>query len=388
MSRFRNNRRNRRGAIIVASALFMVAMLGIVAFCVDVGYLANATTELQRTADASALAGAYKLINFSAPGPNYSQTSQIANARESAVQYAALNSVCGAASSISSNSANSAEGDIVIGSISTPTIPGTPLTFNNSNLSNAVQVTVSRTAGANGEVPMFFGPIFARNSVAASKQATAAVLTNFQGFQMPADGSELELLPFAFDRQTWNSMMQGSGQDQWSWDSTTNSVKSGGDGVPEGNLYPQGTGAPGNRGTVDIGSPNNSTADINRQILHGANANDLSYLGGKVALNSDGVLLLNGDTGISAAVKTNLDAIVGKPRMIPIFSTVSGPGNNAQYTIVEFVCVRILEVQLTGKMSSKSVIIQPASMIAKGGIPSTSSSQTSTGIFSLPFLIR
>ncbi|HEY2838068.1 MAG TPA: pilus assembly protein TadG-related protein [Pirellulales bacterium] len=388
MLRRKNNRRNRKGAVVVLAALFMVSMLGIVAFCVDIGYLANASAELQRAADASALAGAYQLINFSAPGQNFSQDSHIANARTSAVQYAGLNKVCNASPTVSPNTANAVSGDILIGSIATPTIPGTPMTFGNSNQFNAVLVNVSRSSGENGEVPMFFGAIFARNSVAASKQSTAAVVINFSGFQMPADGSNLDILPFAFDQQTWNSMMQGSGQDAFTWDPTTNSVKAGGDGVPEGNLYPQGNGSPGNRGTVDIGSPSNSTADINRQILYGADASDLSYLGGKLALNSDGVLLLNGDTGISAGVKSNLDAIIGQPKIVPIFSTVNGPGNNAEYTIVEFVCVRVLQVQLTGKSSSKSVIIQPASMIAKGGISSTSSTQTSAGIYSLPFLIR
>jgi hypothetical protein len=49
---------------------------------------------------------------------------------------------------------------------------------------------------------------------------------------------------------------------------------------------------------------------------------------------------------------------------------VNGPGNNAQYTIVKFVGVRLLNVKLTGSMSSKRVIIQPANVIARGGIPS------------------
>lgn len=388
MWRRKTNRRDRKGVVVVLAALFLVVMLGVVAFSVDVGYLANATAELQRAADASALAGAYQLINFSAPGQGFSQTSHIASARNSAVQYAALNKVCNASPTVSSNSSNSIGGDVVIGSIATPTVPGSTMTFANPNNFNAVQVNVSRSASENGEVPMFFGAIFSRNSAAASKQSTAAVVMNFSGFQLPADGSNLGILPFAFDQQTWNSMMQGDGQDQFTWDPTTNTVKAGGDGVPEGNLYPQGTGSPGNRGTVDIGSPNNSTADINRQILYGANASDLAYLGGQLALNSDGVLLLNGDTGISAGVKSNLDAIIGQPKILPIFSTVSGPGNNAEYTIVEFVCVRILQVQLTGKMSSKAVIIQPAAMIEKGGIPSTTSTQTSVGIYSLPFLVK
>jgi hypothetical protein len=125
---------------------------------------------------------------------------------------------------------------------------------------------------------------------------------------------------------------------------------------------------PGNRGTVDIGSSNNSTADIARQIVSGISAADLAYLGGSLRFDETGVLHLNGDTGISAGVKDELASIVGLPRLIPIFRSVVGPGNNADYTIVKFVGIRILAVKLTGSMSSKHVTIQPANVIAKGGI--------------------
>jgi len=48
-------------------------------------------------------------------------------------------------------------------------------------------------------------------------------------------------------------------------------------------------------------------------------------------------------------VKDELASIVGKPRIIPIFDSVSGPGNNASYEIVAFAVVRIMDVKLTGK---------------------------------------
>jgi hypothetical protein len=114
---------------------------------------------------------------------------------------------------------------------------------------------------------------------------------------------------------------------------------------------------------VDIGSPNNSTADISRQILYGINSNDLSYFeDGELSL-ADGPLDLNGDTGLSAAVKDELAAILGQPRTIPIFDQVSNPGNNAMYRVVAFGGVRIVDVKLTGPMSKKKVIIQPALVV-------------------------
>ena len=50
--------RERQGAILVLSAVLMVVMMAFVALSVDVGYMQNVQTELDRAVDASALAGA------------------------------------------------------------------------------------------------------------------------------------------------------------------------------------------------------------------------------------------------------------------------------------------------------------------------------------------
>jgi len=95
---------------------------------------------------------------------------------------------------------------------------------------------------------------------------------------------------------------------------------------------------------------------------------------------------LNGDTGISAGVKDELESIKGEPRIIPIFRTVTGPGNNAMYEIVGWAGVRILDVKLTGKMSKKHVTIQPANVKVKGAIPGVD--ETSNFIYSPVWLIK
>jgi len=155
----------------------------------------------------------------------------------------------------------------------------------------------------------------------------------------------------------------------------------------EMNLYPEDTGAPGNRGMVDIGSNNNSTNDIARQLTEGISAADLAYHGGELKLDSYGELLLNGDTGISTGVKDELTEIMGKPRTIPIFREVNGPGNKSTYTIVKWAGIRIMEVKLTGGMNQKRVIIQPASMVTLGVIPSPGT-DTSDYVFSRVILIE
>ncbi len=58
--------KQRRGAVIVLALFFMVVMLGMCAFGVDLGYISTTQTELRRAVDSGALAGAGVLVNGSA----------------------------------------------------------------------------------------------------------------------------------------------------------------------------------------------------------------------------------------------------------------------------------------------------------------------------------
>jgi hypothetical protein len=53
--------------------------------------------------------------------------------------------------------------------------------------------------------------------------------------------------------------------------------------------------------------------------------------------------------------------------MIPIYKSVASPGDNATYTICQFVGIRVMAVKLTGALKLKSVTIQPAYVAMKGG---------------------
>ena len=195
------------------------------------------------------------------------------------------------------------------------------------------------------------------------------------------------ILPYALDLQTWNGLIANSGSDSYRWNAVTKKVEAGSDGLVEVNLFPQGTGSPGNRGTVDIGSSNNSTADIARQILHGISPSDMAYHGGKLEFDSAGKLPLNGDTGISAGVKDEMTSIMGQPRVIPIFSTVTGNGNNANYTIVKWQGIRIMNVKLTGSMSQEECHDSSSAVMTKGAIPSTTVG-TSNYVYSPVVLVK
>ena len=379
--RITNLTNRRRGTVAVLAGIMMIALLGMVAFAIDLGYLATSQAELQRTADASALAACYQLIYQGKPGTPVDLSNQVPHVPVVARQYASLNHVCNSGPGL-------ANSDMVIGYMANPNVPGGSIdTGANQNLFNAVKVTVRRNGDENGVVPSFFGKIFGVNGTSAYGTATAAFIANVGGFGVPTTTSgtgNIMILPFALDLQTWNSMLASDNSvstDSWDCCSQQGVVKGGADGVREVNLFPQGTGSPGNRGTVDIGAPNNSTSDIVRQILYGISPSDMAYFpGSKITMDDTGHCSLQGDTGISAGFKAALAQIIGQKRIIPIFDACSGNGNNCVYSICAFVAVEICDVQLTGSMVSKHLTVQPCSMTVSGGVANTNPGQT-TGYY-------
>lgn len=380
-----SRRTDRRGTITILAAILSIVLLGMVAFAVDIGYVLSAKEEMQRAADSAALAAAWEYGKRVSDG-FHPADAQVA-ARGVAGEYAMVNKVGKAGSEIASNPANSPSGDLVFGYINDFSNPNAVFDTQSADRFNAVRVRVRRDPEVNGQLPLFFARVFGRNGQSAQAQATAAILRDVKGFRIPSDGSNLDLLPFTLDWPTWTAWRAGEGTDKWTWNPETKSISPGPDGHPEVNLYPQGTGSPGNRGMVDIGSSNNSTKDIARQILYGVSPADLAYLGGAIEFNSEGKLYLNGDTGISAGVKDELAAIRGQPRTIPIFTAVHGPGNNAVYTIEAWQGVRIMDVKLTGPMNQKHLTIQMAPSVGRGMIPSETAG-TSHFVYSPAILIE
>jgi Putative Flp pilus-assembly TadE/G-like len=378
----------RKGTITVLAALMSVVLIGMLAFSVDIGYVLSAKEELQRAADASALAACWEYGDKISGGHNPADSASFA--RAAAAEYASLNRVTGDPMSLGANEANDPNGDIVFGYIADFKNSHSEFHTDNPNSFNAIRVRLHKNASNNGEVPYFFARVFGMEGQVLESEAIAGIVRDVRGFKAPADGSNVDLLPYALDSSTWNHLINGNSSDNYRWNAATKQVESGSDGWVEVNLFPQGTGSPGNRGTVDIGGSNNSTSDIARQILYGISPADFQALtsqGRSLVFNDSGKLYLNGDTGISAGVKDELAAIKGQPRVIPIFESVSGNGNNAEYTIVHWQGIRIMAVKLTGSMSQKHVTIQVAPVVTGGVVPSTTSG-TSKYVYSPVVLVR
>jgi Flp pilus assembly protein TadG len=377
--RHKSQQSKRNGSVLVMTVFGIVVLITVTAIVVDIGYLHNARAELQRSADAAALAACWELAEQFAD--NESMSHIIDETQSAAAGTANANDICNGLPVVPNS-------DIEVGYLSNFDDGDLPLDFSDPAKFNAVRVTVKKNSQINGQVDTYFARVMGINGLDADSTSTAAIVRDIRGFKIPSDGSNLDLLPFALDEQTWNSMLAGNASDNYAYNPDTKIVSSGSDGKLEVNLYPQDTGSPGNRGTVDIGPSNNSTNDIARQIVHGVNAADMNAIGGTLEFDANGELTLNGDTGISAGVKDELASIIGQTRIIPIFSGVSGNGNNANYTISQFVGVRILGVKLTGPKKNKHLTVQPAPITSKGIIVGDGTNETTKYVFSRAFLVN
>lgn len=369
---------DRRGTVIVLAVAMLLIVFGIAAFTVDFGLINVTKGQIQNAADSAAQAAMQELVRGIGPGATVSASTAKENAGETA------KSIVQQFPSGDVSATNLSVGrDVRFGRRSWDSVNGQWVQAWDTTPYNMVEVTVRRTRAADAPLGSVFARVFGFTSFDLEARSVASVAP-VTGFSLPSGSSStIALLPIALDLTTWNNLVNQiqSGtnngfQDRYRYNSLTDTVSSTADGTPEINIYPDANSnmPSGNRGTVDIGSAGNSTADLKRQIQYGINAADLSYFpNGELKFNSSGVLYLNGDTGISAGIESALKAVIGETAAMPIFIDVSGPGNNAQYTIVKFVGVRIMAVKLSGGPTQRYLYVQPASysssFTTRGAVP-------------------
>jgi hypothetical protein len=142
--RFRNN----RGQTAVLFTLVIASLLGTMALCSDVGVLYYSSIQLQKAADAAALAGAGYFGPNTPPTPNCSWSSGSSDAQNAACDYVINNGI--------------AQGYIT--SINSPAVGVTAVPAG----AQSVQVQLKRT-----DVPVFFGRLIGLTNLTATGNATA-----------------------------------------------------------------------------------------------------------------------------------------------------------------------------------------------------------------------
>jgi hypothetical protein len=304
-------RRQPKGAIIVLFAICLPAMIGMLALAIDCGNLLRHRANLQRGADAAALAGVRDLI------PDIQGNQDLGVVRNTIREYTSNNVT-------NVESFTVLDSDIEIGRYDPETIYSN-LTILDSGVFDTVRVTLRRDSSANSPITLFFAGVF--GIVESDVAATATAVLQKASIMEPG----ADVLPIVVPQNEWNA---GGAGDTWSIY---------GDGkLQDGN----GNDVPGNWGTLDIGSEFNSTSDMRDQIVNGLDQTHLDALYGdgrilqNTHLDSSQNCYMNGDPGLSAGMKFAIQEIQGQSRIIPLIDSSTDGGGNLEFHVVGWaVCV-------------------------------------------------
>ena len=346
----RGSPRARRGSVLPVVTILLVILIGMIAFAVDVGYVAHARTELQATADSGDLAGLAKLYS----GTGATEDFTAANAE--------VNKFVGGSAGNRPGLAV-ADADIQFGYFDRNAAVGTRFSTDLTNRrANALRVTLRRDGTTNPRLALFFASVLDRKENDVRARATAWI--------PPGHGvlPNAELIPYVAqvdyfhgaaglparpsDSAGFVNVNIDDFTDAWRIGPAGTVPTTGPDGVKELILFSGDQSTPGNFGSIDLGSASNGTPELARQLRYGPTQSDFDILKNEGKLAADNSLQapvdLGGDTGISNGTKDDWAAIIGKNRIIPLYDTVSGNGNNASFHIIGFAGVRIVAADLLG----------------------------------------
>lgn len=339
--------RRRRGVIVVLAAVMMTALVGLVAFAVDYGYLLKIRTDLQRSADASALAAVRDLIR------KEDGTQDLNQVRATARTYVQNN--------LEDPSFQVATDDIEIGRYDPQSIYSNVVLLNTGTF-DTVRVTLRRDGGTNPSVSLFFARLLGLNQSAVTARATAVL----QKAEVIAPGAEV--LPFATPTELWESLEPG---ETWS-------------AYGDGKLKDKyGNAVPGNWGTLDIGPTSNSTDALNDQILNGLKQSDLNALHDDARIPQDTYIdssvpaWMQGDTGLSSGLKQSVQDVYGKTKLLPIYDHLGGnlTGNNVEYHVIAWGVVTVIDSEWKGEVNTRVIVkkshtfkgyLRPAGSLSSG----------------------
>lgn len=275
------------GAVAVLFALLSVVLVGMLAFAADLGNAYAVKRKLSTAADGAALAGAQEI---SLSGKSCTDPAVAAAAREEVRKYDRANADDG-----SGSYQTLLDSDIVLSCDAT---------------GGTVRVTNRQ------EVTFVFAGVLGVDSVVTPGAATAR-------YGRPA--SLQGLRPFGLcDKSPEFLALRSSSGDF----ATRPTVRIPFEKTKDGNCGP----APGNWGAIDFDGGSNSTGELRDWITNG--------YAGEVSLGGDSVL--SGQPGNlgGGAFETQLNSIVGKTILLPVYTAAAKSGNTATFTITEFLSVR------------------------------------------------
>ena len=355
------NRRflNRQGTVAALMCFLMLPLLMLLALFVDYGFLLYVRTDLQRVADQAALAAVYEVT----PSSNGSQDTQAV--RAAVLEYVQQNL---------GNDFQVRNSDIEIGRYNPESIYS-QVDILDDGIADTVRCTIRRKSSVNSPVTLYFARLFDNDFQDISATATAVMRRS----NRLAAGARV--LPFAVSEAQWEALEVG---DQWSLY---------GDGkIKDGS----GNSIPGNWATADLGPTSNSTAELSNQILNGLRQSDLNllYQQGAIAspeyINAATPMSVNADPGFSAGIMEAVQQVHGQLRVIPIYSALSGGGNNLNYSIIGWGVVEVVGSTWNGSNNSSITVrrgyLYDGKMQANHDL--SNQSDNIEGVFTSPVLVE
>lgn len=361
------DRHRRRGAIAILVAVTTVMMMAFGMLVVDIGLMYSAKNDLQRAADAAALAGASAFLSDAGQVQDNYVLGQSAYDRSSA--YSVPNETLRAGTFLEIS-------DVTVGrhDFDYPTQP-----LGNDGRWNGVEVITRRTSGStNGPVGLAFAKIFGNQHAQVTATARAAFIDRVAGYRILQVNN---LMPFTIQELIYQDML-ANGTDNYTY--YDESVVNQSDNIREFRLAPwkwqdaeeqlealatgtEGEGA-GNFGILNVGVGNTGTSTVVYQIENGISGDELVNEFGTDELifydESEGARTYNstGTPGGHTSLKQVLASKVGQ--VVGFFIHTELPmynGSNAVYKISGIRFGRVMAVEFTGNPNQRALVLQPVS---------------------------
>ena len=298
---------NLRSAQVMVIAVAIFVVVGLLAVgMIDVGYILVCRARLQNAADATALAAAQQHVGDSNAGVSEG------NAREAAHDEGEV---------FTDLNWEAARCEIAFGAYQ----DGAFVEQEDSVQATAVQArTVRDGAAPGGALGMFFAPLVGINSMDVDAVAVAGVSSGIRTIR----GS---LAPFGVEE----SSMGAEGEEM--------------DIYPDGNAK---LNIPGNFGCLDLDGGSNQTQDLIDWLNEG--------YPGEVTIDPEvGYVWIRGNPGLVGALNAPVTAKIGDVIFVAIYDQINDlGGNNADFRIVKFAAVKILDAQITGNDKRIHALVQ------------------------------
>lgn len=367
-------RPRRRAVVAVQVGVVLVVLLGFAALTVDLGTLYNTRSDLQRTADAAALAGVSALVSDEmmevrlGTGSESTVTVVRTEAGARVTQFAAVNPTLGT-STTAVASEDIATGWIDLTSATSPLDPNAP-----ANEWNAVRAIVRRDTSINEPVPFYFSWIFGKYFTDSSARAVAAFDDRVAGFT-PGD-PEANLTPFTIHEDAFERELVEGG-DSYGWNDNDKTVFNGPDDIREVRIYPyplsgSGSEGDGNFGFLNIGTGHQGVDAEREQILNGVTTTDLEMEIGTpnaTFYDDEGAPVtyeITGSPGMETTLQDTVRFVVGDVIGFFLHDNVALNGSNSIYTITGIRFGRVMDIRLTGPPHQRGLWVQPVTYVGTG----------------------